>query len=304
MPWSPDICIYHHPCDDGFASAWCVWKKWKDKVDFRPTNYGKVVPDQDVKGKDILVTDFSFKPEVLEGFMKNEASSIIILDHHKTAELDLEEFRIELHGINKFTYDDVDDVFRDIAEVDRPPILAVFNMEKSGASLSWEFCFSSKPMPRLITYIEDRDLWRMKYKETRPLSLYLRAHDYDFDIWNKLMIQFEDKEKRDFILDEALAIQAFYDKKISEIADTATFKTIGHHKDVPVAYAPYAFASDTAHELLQRHKDAPFAAVIVNAYGGCTYSLRSDDDRVDVSEVARSFGGGGHRNAAGFRMPG
>jgi phosphoesterase RecJ-like protein len=29
-------------------------------------------------------------------------------------------------------------------------------------------------------------------------------------------------------------------------------------------------------------------------------SLRSNDDRVDVSAIARAMGGGGHRQAAGF----
>jgi len=72
---------------------------------------------------------------------------------------------------------------------------------------------------------------------------------------------------------------------------------------VPVAHAPYAFASDLAHEMLKAYPQAPFAAVVVDAYGGRTYSLRSEDGRRDVSEVARSFGGGGHRNAAGFRVP-
>ena len=30
--------------------------------------------------------------------------------------------------------------------------------------------------------------------------------------------------------------------------------------------------------------------------------LRSTDDGLDVSEIAKQYGGGGHRNAAGFRM--
>ena len=33
-------------------------------------------------------------------------------------------------------------------------------------------------------------------------------------------------------------------------------------------------------------------------------SLRSFHDTVDVSEVAKKFGGGGHKKAAGFTLPG
>ncbi|WP_224794071.1 DHHA1 domain-containing protein [Pseudomonas fluorescens] len=33
------------------------------------------------------------------------------------------------------------------------------------------------------------------------------------------------------------------------------------------------------------------------------FSLRSTDEGMDVSEVASQYGGGGHRNASGFRVP-
>ena len=43
-------------------------------------------------------------------------------------------------------------------------------------------------------------------------------------------------------------------------------------------------------------------ACLVRSHDGVTYSLRSMDDRMDVSEIAKDNGGGGHRNAAGFRV--
>lgn len=42
--WKPDVCIYHFPCDDGFAAAWVVNRKWPD-VKLAPTNYGLPFPD-------------------------------------------------------------------------------------------------------------------------------------------------------------------------------------------------------------------------------------------------------------------
>jgi nanoRNase/pAp phosphatase (c-di-AMP/oligoRNAs hydrolase) len=33
-------------------------------------------------------------------------------------------------------------------------------------------------------------------------------------------------------------------------------------------------------------------------------SLRSFHETVDVSEIAKKYGGGGHKKAAGFRLPG
>jgi oligoribonuclease NrnB/cAMP/cGMP phosphodiesterase (DHH superfamily) len=301
MGWKPDICIHHFPCDDGFAAAWVVKRKWPDVV-LVGTNYGMMFPDLDYRGKNILIADFSYKPDALSELMMSfGARSIVMLDHHKTAEADLKEFRVDMCGSAKFVAADIGGLLRDLAELDRPAIAARFDMERSGASLAWEFCFPDEPMPVFIQFIEDRDLWRFKLKETRAFSLYLRSFPMTFEAWDRVAAMVE--SDANLVMGEALSIERFYDAKLAEMAQTATLKSIGKWKDVPVAHAPYAFASDLAHELLKAHPAAPFAAVVVDAYGGRTYSLRSEDSREDVSAVAKTFGGGGHRNAAGFRVP-
>lgn len=300
MTWKPDICIYHFPCDDGFGSAWAVRRKWGDEVDYRPSNYGLQIPDADIDGKNLLIADFSFKPDVLRA-MAARAASIVILDHHKTARADLEDFIIETCGGAKFAAADVGGLLSDLRELDLPTIAAHFDMERSGAALTWEFCFPHEPVPAFVAHLEDRDLWRFALPGTRAFSLYLRSFDYDFVVWERIAERMEFGP--DTVIDEAHAIERFYDRKLAEILPTATLKSIGKWKGVPVAHAPYAFASDLANELLKAHPEAPFAAVVVDAYGARTWSLRSEDGRQDVSEVAKAFGGGGHRNAAGFRVP-
>ena len=37
---------------------------------------------------------------------------------------------------------------------------------------------------------------------------------------------------------------------------------------------------------------------------GIRVSLRAFHDAVDVSEISKKYGGGGHKKAAGFRLPG
>lgn len=69
---------------------------------------------------------------------------------------------------------------------------------------------------------------------------------------------------------------------------------------VPVANLPYTMSSDAGHLMTAGE---PFAACYVDTPNGRTFSLRSTDEGVDVSAVAQSFGGGGHRNAAGFSAP-
>lgn len=300
MSWTPDICIYHFPCDDGFASAWVARKRWPG-ITMAPTNYGRPFPDVDVVGKNILIADFSYKSEALGEIMQRGARSIVMLDHHKTAQADLKEFNVECHDPVKFTAGDVESMLRDYADLGRPAVLAHFDMERSGASLTWDFCFPDQPMPIFIQFIEDRDLWRFALRETRAFSLYLRSWPYDFETWGHIADAVDNDPN--LVMGEALTIERYHDRRIAELVPTATIKDIGKWKGVPVVHGPYEFASDLGNQLLKTHPQAPFAAVVVDAFGARTYSLRSTDDRQDVSEVARSFGGGGHRNAAGFRVP-
>jgi uncharacterized protein len=293
--WKPDICVYHMPCDDGFASAWIVHGKWPDCA-LAPTNYGLAFPDVDIVGKKLLIADFSYKPDVLADLLKRGAHSIVVLDHHKTAEADLAQFKVGQSGLDLAH---LDGMFRDMIRQQRPPILARFELEHSGAALTWEFCHPGRSIPFMVELIEDRDLWRFKFSQTRAFSLYLRSFPYEFSIWDSV----ERRLTTDQIIFEARGAERFYDHCIAEMVPTATLISIGKWSGVPVAHAPHAFASDLGHELLKAHPDAPFAAVVVDACGGRTYSLRSEDSRQDVSEVAKSFGGGGHRNAAGFRVP-
>lgn len=316
--WKPDVCLYHFPCDDGFASAWVVRHKWPDVI-MAPTNYGLPMPDVELAGKNVLIADFSYPYDQLTA-MADDAASIVILDHHKTAAEDLRHVRdFPVHNAKGAQAEfGVLASAAKIAEASAPNVvvganalgeaplnvLAVFDMERSGAGITWDFCFPDEMRPRLIDHIQDRDLWRFKLDHTRALSLLIRSYPYDFEVWDDLMRAFDDiGGDRANVLAEAHAIERYYDRRIAELVETATIKKFGKWPGVPVVHAPYAFASDVANALLDEYQDAPFAAAIVDAYGGRSYSLRSNDDRQDVSEVAKAFGGGGHRNAAGFRMP-
>lgn len=298
MTWKPDIFIYHSPCDDGFAAAWAAYRRWGDTVEYAPCSYGKLAPD--VTGKHVLIGDFSFKRPVLEGMLA-VAKSIVILDHHKTAQEDLAPFIYEPDHPGVLGVTDIDGMLRDLAEMDRPPCIASFDMDRSGASMLWNFCHPEFNTPLLIRMVEDRDLWRFHLSDTRAFTLWLRSHPYDFDTWSQIARQLADNPGD--ILGQATAIEAFYDRKVAEMVREAQPKQINGHV-VPVVNCSWAFASDVAHALLKANPAAPFAACYYDRGDGSrTYSLRSEDHRLDVSAIAKRYGGGGHRNAAGFEVP-
>ena len=136
------ICIYHGNCADGFTAAWVVYNFFAGEVDLYAGAYQKDPPD--VAGRDVIMVDFSYKRPVIEA-MSTKANSILILDHHKSAE-------------------------QDLADIDLPNVGVVFDMERSGARIAHDYCFPNDEPPTLLLHIEDRDLWRFKLPGTREIQ--------------------------------------------------------------------------------------------------------------------------------------
>ena len=293
MTWTPDVCIYHFPCHDGFMSSVIAWRKWPNIV-LWPRNYGEPVPPiEATMGCNVLIADFSYPPDVLRSL---KAKSIVVLDHHKTAEAQLAEFRVfKQEGADWLNSTGV------VSALENTSILAHFDMHRSGAAMTWDFCFPGEKMPRLIEFVQDRDLWTKEFPKTTAVYLLLESYGYDYDVWNDLLRDFDDGFENQLIHD-ALAIERYYRRQIEEMAKQAAMQLLAGRM-VPVAYVPYAFVSDVCAEMLRIYPEVDFAAAVVKSFGETTYSLRSEDRRMDVSEIAKKYGGGGHRNAAGFRMP-
>lgn len=299
MTWQPDVMIYHASCDDGFGAAWAAWKSWGDSVEYVPAHYGQRPPE--VLGKHVLIGDFSYQREGLDTCLQG-AASVVILDHHKTAVEELAAFRFHESSPGAISAGDVSGMLRDLAELGRPPAIAIFDMARSGARMVWDFCHPGVPVPWLIRLIEDRDLWRFEHPQTKAFTSYLRSLPYDFDTWNDVAGDLDDPIMHPQLMREARGIRRFFEQQVEQIAGTAYMTTIGGH-EVPTANCGRLFASEVGHALLTAHPDAPFAATWSASHGAIGYSLRSEDHRADVSEVARNYGGGGHRNAAGFGVP-
>lgn len=288
----PDVCIYHSPCADGFGAAWAVWYRWPD-IQFVPGVYGKDPPD--VSGKHVLLVDFSYKRPVLER-MAATAASVTILDHHKSAEADLETFAV-FNPVDAATIDQV------VAET-QPGlgnIRAIFNMRKSGAVMAWEFCHPHDPVPLLLQYVEDRDLWRFDLSYSREIAAWVFSYPYDFDAWSLMMRRVGHPVKFHGAVAEGEAIERKHHKDVAELLEKTARPMVIGGLTVMCANLPYTMASDAAGKLAE---GAPFGACYFDRSDGMrVFSLRSTPEGADVSAVAEIYGGGGHKHAAGFQMP-
>lgn len=292
--WKPDICLYHSDCLDGFGAAWAIWKRWGNDVVYLPGTYGKPLPIG-CEDRNVLFVDFSAKRAEIEEMAK-VAKSTVIVDHHKTAEEDLQPFSIGSCDDGRFSPRTLDDIFDDVAVLKRPPVVAWFDMEQSGAVMAWKFAHPDAEVPKFLRYIEDRDLWRFKFGDrTRQFAAALRTYAMDFGLWDQLILNL------DRLIDEGQGIVRAHRCNVEKFLAEVYIDPIDGHS-VPVVNVPYHYASDVGNALLKQFPRAPFAATWCRRGDGMVqYSLRSEDSRLDVSLIATKFGGGGHRNAAGFQ---
>lgn len=284
------LCIYHGNCADGFGAAWAVRRALGDDVEFFPGVYQ--VPPPEVIGEDVILVDFSYKRDVLED-MAIRARSILILDHHKSAAEDLGGFdeptgTWEDHVVSVINADPLQMVFPRF-------VRALFDMNRSGARMAWDFFHPGKEPPALIRHIEDRDLWRFNLDGTREIQAAVFSYPYDFKVWDELMSMDANQLRQD-----GTAIERKHFKDIREFIAAAAYRMDVAGHDVPVLNAPYFWSSDAAHIMA---KGEPFAACYWDTPDSRVFSLRSADDGMDVSEIAKLFGGGGHKHAAGYSVP-
>lgn len=281
------IIVFHGNCFDGFAAAWVLRKSFPD-AEFIPAQYGDEPPHHSkLSGTHTIVADFSYKRAVLAA-MAQVCSRITVLDHHATAEK-------ELSGLVM------------------PGLSVTFDMGKSGGRLAWEYVwdefyglrFSSimidKYMtdpndrdhpPWLVRFSEDRDLWLWKLSDSRAVNAALRTYPTEHAEWDRLA----DLNPASLV-PEGSAILRLESQVVAQHVKHAREITIGGYKVLAVNAT--TLFSEIAGELA---KGRPFGCCYFDRGDGLrVWSLRSRDGGVDVSEVAKQYGGGGHKAAAGFQ---
>lgn len=283
------LCIYHGNCADGFTSAWIVRNALgADNVEFHAGVYGQEPPD--VRGRDVIIVDFSYPYKTIVD-MSFKADSILILDHHKSAAADLSGLPWAGRNLQDF----ISGCATQCYSQNMPHIGAVFDMDRSGAGITWDFFNPTTPRPGLVDIVEDRDLWRFALGGTREHMAAIFSYEYTFENWDMLNVA-----SLASLYVEGKAIERKHHKDIAELLAVCQRLMFIGGRYVPVASLPYTMGSDAASVMAQGQ---PFAAYYYDTPNERFFGLRSTPDGMDVSEVAKSYGGGGHARAAGFKVP-
>lgn len=261
------VLLYHSGCPDGFGAAYAFWKRFGDKAEYIPFSYYDKLP-RNLKGKDVFMADVSLERRKLLG-LKKTAKSLKVIDHHLSA-------------------------MRKLSDLE----FCKFDMNHSGAVMAWEYLFPDEEVPKLLKYIEDRDLWKWELPYAKELLAAIDSYENTFEIWDDLAEKVEDPNGFADLLKEGAVILRYNNVLKDKIKKEAhTIKIMGH--EVPAINTPF-FRSEIVGELAE---DADFAAGYHFTGDKWQFSLRSRSDKVDVSKIAGKFpGGGGHKSSAGFSI--
>lgn len=262
------LVLYHADCPDGFGAAWAAWKKFGKKAEYIAV-YPRRLPEGEIKNKEIYVLDNSIRENDFKKLLAAK-NRVIIIDHHKSSEED----------------------------VKRSPEY-VFDLHHSGAVLAWQYFHPKKKVPLFLKYVEAIDLWKFN-RRILEITAYTHMQQYDFGVWSKIVKDLESGKKMNEYQKLGKVILAYEDAMVEKVIKKSELVSFAGHKALAVNSSLKDLSSILGQTL--RKKLPPLGIVWYKEGDLLSVSLRGDGT-IDVSQIAKKYGGGGHPNAAGFELP-
>lgn len=283
--------IYHGGCPDGFTSVWLLQSVFPEAA-LHYGKHGDEPPEVDPDAT-VVIADFSY-PWGLLNDLAARCDQVVVLDHHKTAQENLVDLPMNVE--------------------------VIFDMERSGArivydwlwdnqvhfdtidgrSLSHVEMFNFDGPEILVDYVQDYDLWNKVLPDTEEIGAVIRSTPFEMNAWSALARRLQTSKIS--VVESGRAIFMNTQKVLETHVETAREIIIDGHTVLAVSI-PYMFGSSIAELLCTgENEHYPFGAYYIHHPWGTQWGLRSRNE-FDVSEVAERFGGGGHKNAAGFKIP-
>ena len=290
-----NYAIYHRGCLDGFAGfliahmSGSISKNSEIYADIPSSN---IVPP-DIDGKDMIIIDVAYKKEILEIIFKY-AKSVVFIDHHVSIR---------------------DDVVKLQKKYSKKDVLIVYDETACGSTLAWKYFFPRQNIPLFLKYIEDQDIGRWLYPDTKPFIFSLKVY-YSLNIEQKNLNKWfglldEDKVAKlvkkgkymkkynDHLVNinvPRYTMKSFPSKKVYEL-EPKIFKKVGQYKVAVYCGLNCPSITDLSNEVLKK-VNCDFCIMWAYNLDNNKYVVSMRSREVDVSLICRIFGGGGHKLAA------
>lgn len=291
-----DYILYHANCSDGTTAALIAMEALgRENCTCLPVKYGDPPPEMPC-ARNVYIVDFSYPRGILDNILEHISGRLVVLDHHKTAVFDL------IGESQSF-----------LGTLGDGRLLLYLDTKLSGAQLAMIHFnqMHRKDLVALSNYVADRDLWKWKLTYSREVSEVIsnvNLSDFDESAESLLSIaeRLGDDEEFNDLVAEGSALRCRTRRLIEEhLEDVRSFvwslsPEVTQHTKV-VCCTAKRIVSELGHEMC---KSSPLVALVWSPLPDTeeiTCSLRSAEEGPDVSAIARTYGGGGHPHAAGFR---
>lgn len=253
--------LRHAECTDGEGAEFAAKMKFGNSAIYIPVKYGNPPPEME-HGSEIYIADFSYDRDTLLA-LADKASKIQVLDHHLSAQRQLEDLPF-----------------------------AKFDMNKSGAVLAWEYFHPGVPVPQILLHVQDRDLWNWNLPDTNKILLGLHVVKKGTDNWDQLDIDY---------LKEIGVGADLLERKVSSYATNPKKVRIIELYGYKVGVVNESSFSSTVGNLIYDNHEVDFAMTYhIDSNLKVKLGFRSSKSKdVDVSQIAAYFGGGGHKSSSG-----
>ena len=270
------ICFYHAGCPDGFAAAWSVRHAWGDEGRYIARGHEDRVRPGECDDALVVFVDIAPAHDELEQ-LSESAAGLVVLDHHVTAH---------------------DRLASDSALVNRLEAEGHelhFDLTHSGAVLAWQYFHPDQEVPEVLRYVEDQDLWNWALPDSDAINAALASYPREFEIWDRLSQQpIED------LAQEGKPILRANRMEVERRLEHARPVAIGTERIEAINASTNR--SQIGHELARRARFGKHWGLVYRVEGRNVFGTLYSIGAVDVSKIALGYGGGGHENAAGFRV--
>ncbi len=259
--------VYHSPCLDGLGAAVAAYC-FNPKFNFIPFANNKTSEQLIIKeAHNSVVLFFDCAPLSRETFeiLRQQGNTVKVFDHHVG---------------NKHVLENETDCY--------------FDMNKSGCQLAWDYFFPREPIPQILHFIGERDLWRFTDPSTRYVGYALM--DLKISTIQELLSLVQGGDVTTLV-EHGKSILESIDKKCA-LLEPKEATWLG--KRIMVAETDgYLYTSELAEYMYMKYTEVDFVVMYYKHDASYKLSLRTNKDNIDLSVIARTIGGNGHAKASG-----